>query len=210
MAHRQTARRWLRYLFFAGLMFLLAGCDGPGGEGCGGVDAFAACLNITRIQPIDGNGTETSDVDVIFNPDCNGDGIRDDPEPFTRHDATVTFSNEAFPTADEGLPITVQRFTVSYSLVICPQDAICPPLSGFSETVSLSVPEGATVSGQFALVPISVKDEFIDQGGTASAFPTYSANYTFVGETDFFEDAVTLQSSVSFVMGNFNNCQTTL
>ena len=206
MAHRQTARRWLLCLFFAGLMFLLQACGGPGGEGCGGVDALVACLSITSIQPIDGSGTESKDVDVTFNPDCNGDGILDDPEPFTRHDATVTFANDTFPTAEAGLSVSIRSVTVSYSLIICPQGAICPPLTGFSETVNLSVPEGSTAIGQFAFVPISVKDEFIDQGGTATAFPTYSADYTFVGETDFFEDSITIQRSESFVMGSFNTC----
>lgn len=208
MAHWETACRWLIRLVLGGSICLLASCGGPGGEGCGGVDTRVSCVSITNIEPTDGNGTTTNDVDVTFNQDCNGDGTRDDPEPFTRHDATVTFSNQTFPTAEEpGLSVTIRSVTVSYSLLTCPAGAVCPPLTGFTENVNFSILIDTTNSGTFSLVPISVKNEFTTQGGSTTAFPTYGATYTFTGTTDFFGDTITIQGSTPIVLGGFNNCE---
>ena len=207
MAHWETACRWLIRLVLGGPICLLASCGGPGGEGCGGVDTSVSCVSITNIEPVDGSGTATSDVDVTFNQDCNGDGVLDDPEPFTAHGATVTFSNSTFPTADNGLPVTIRSVTVSYSLLICPPGAVCPPLTGFTQNVSFNIPADATTSDEFPLVPLSVKNEFTAQGGSSAAFPTYGANYTFTGTTDFFNDTITIEGSTSVVLGGFNNCE---
>lgn len=206
MMRWEQSRTWLMRLFLIALLFLLASCPAPGGEGCGGVDAFVSCVKITSIQPTSTAGDDSSDVDVVQTPDCDGDPTTLDAEPFTKHDANITFSNQPFPTADDALPVTIRGFTVTYSLAICPTGAVCPPLTGFSESVALAIPVGGTTGGQFSMVPISVKFEFVNNGGTANAFPTYIANYTFTAETDFFEDSFTIPGSVSFVLGNFNLC----
>lgn len=202
MTHWETARRWLMSLFFGGMAFLLVGCPGgPGSDECGGVDARVSCIRITRIQPADITGTSTRDVDTVQSICPDGTD-----ELFGEHNVSITFVNTKFPTADEGLPATIRSFNVSYDIISCPTGATCPPLTGFSDTLNLFVPDGGTVAETFPFVPISVKDEFLNQGGSANAFPIYSASFTFTAVTDFFEDTFDIQTSTSFVMGNFDLC----
>jgi hypothetical protein len=145
-------------------------------------------------------------VDVFPNPDCDPATAGDQPEPFTAHDARVTFANDAFPTASDSLAVSIQQVSVSYTLSNCPAGAACPPLPGFTQAVSLIVPPGSTATGTFPLVPISIKQAFVDQGGSVTAFPAYSANYTFAAETQFFQDTITLNGSVAIILGAFDLC----
>ncbi len=206
MRRWQKARPWLRGLLWIGILVALAGCPGPGGDECGGAEALASCVTITSIQPTSTAGGDSSDVDVVFTADCDGDPATVDPEPFTRHDATITFSNDTFPTATGSLSVTLRRMTVTYSLVSCPTGAVCPPLTGFTENLSFSIPEDSSTSDTFSFVPIQVKNEFVNEGGSANAFPVYQANYAFTAETNFFEDSFTVAGSASFVLGNFDSC----
>ena len=206
MMRWKRARTWPMSLLLIAVAFVLASCPAPGGEGCGGVDAFVSCVRILSIQPTSTAGGDSSDVDVIQTPDCDGDPTTFDAEPFTKHDAIITFANDPFPTADDALPVTIQSFTVTYSLAHCPTGAVCPPLTGFTETVSLIIDVGGSTSGTFSFVPLSIKFEFVNSGGTTNAFPIYIANYTFTAETNAFEDSFTIPGSASFVLGNFNLC----
>jgi hypothetical protein len=206
MMQRERARRWCLELFLVGVLGILSACGNPGGEGCGGIEDIVSCLSITSIQPT-ANEANTSDVDVVQNLDCNGDGVPNDPEPFTRHDANVTFANDAHPQASSSLDVTIRRVSVSYTLTNCPVGAVCPPLPGFTQEVSLVVPAGSATTGTFPLVPISTKQAFVSQGGSATAFPAYSAHYTFTAQTQFFSDTIEIEGNTGFVLGNFNFCE---
>ena len=208
MMQRERVRRGYLGLFLVAVLGVLSACGNPGGEGCGGIDDIVSCLSITSIQPTATVGGDSSDVDVVFNTDCDPLAAGSQPEPFTAHDARVTFANNAFPTASTTttLAITIQRVSVSYTLNNCPAGAACPPLPGFTQETSLLVPAGGTATGTFPLVPLSTKQAFVDQGGSARAFPAYSANYTFTAETPFFQDTITLNGSVAVTLGAFDLC----
>jgi hypothetical protein len=104
--------------------------------------------------------------------------------------------------------VTLQSVSVSYRLNTCLSGAVCPPLPGFTQSVStLVIPESSTVSGTFPFVPINVKEAYVDQGGDTTRFPSYSADYIFTGQTQFFSETITIQGSASFTLGNFDLCE---
>jgi hypothetical protein len=152
-------------------------------------------------------GGESSNVDVVQDI-CSVDVETGEveAEPFTDHSATVSFSNELSPGASGGLGITITSVRILYVLNDCPAGAVCPPLQEFSQGVALVVPDGGTATGTFPLVPLRVKQAYIDQGGDTDAFPSYNAQYTFTAETQRFSDTITADSSVEFTVGNFNLC----
>ena len=215
MRQPQQSRRWFMGLSVLAVAGLLTACSSPGGEGCGGIDDIVSCISISSIQPITVEGADSSDVDVTFTPDCDGDPTTNDPEPFGRHDARVTFTNSAFPNfidpdEDEAnsLPVTIERVRITYQVSNCPPVAGCPPLPEINQAVALTIPaDSAEVSGIFPLIPISTKQEFLALGGSANAFPSYTANYVFTARTQSFSDTFTVRGATNFVMGSFNACQ---
>lgn len=208
MTRWRTARTWFMGLSLIGILLLAVSCGGPGGEECGGLEDIASCVLITNITPQGSDGEVSNDVDVTFNPDCDGDVTTNDPEPFTQHVADITFSNSRFPTASEEttLSVTIRRMTITYTLNNCPAGAVCPPLSPFSQNVTLSIPAEGTATATFPFVPLDVKEEYVSQGGSLLAFPSYNANYVFTGQTDFFNDTITVRGSEQFFIGSFNLC----
>ena len=205
MRQQEQSRRWFMGLFMLGVVGVLTACASHGGEGCGGVEDLVSCVTITEIQPTATAGGDTSDVDVIQD-DCNpGAGV--DPELFTKTDALITFVNQTHPSAAGSLDVTLERMRVTYNVNNCPPSAFCPPLPAIDEPVSLDIPEDSTVEDTFDLVPISTKQDFVRLGGSADAFPTYTANYAFRARTQFFQDTFTIEGSVSIVLGHFLVCQ---
>jgi hypothetical protein len=200
--------KWLAGLFVGGMLLFLTGCGGPGGEECGGIDDLVSCVSITSIQPTATAGGESSNVDAVRDI-CDVDQETGEPilEPFTDHNATITFSNSSFPGASEtGLSVTLRSVSISYSLNDCPDGAVCPPLSAFTQDVTLTIPAGGSASGTFPFVPLRVKEEFVALGGDVTAYPSYNANYVFIGQTDLFNDTVTIRGSAEFTIGNFDLC----
>jgi hypothetical protein len=214
MRQPQQSRRWFMGLFVLAIAGLLTACS-SGSEGCGGVEDIVSCISVSSIQPIDTAGVNTSDVDVIQDPDCDNNPTTSDLELFTKHDALVTFTNAAFPNfidpddESESLAVTIERVRITYQVNNCPPLAGlagCPPLPELNQAVSLDIPADSTVTGTFPLVPISTKDEFVALGGSADAFPSYTANYVFTARTQAFSDTFTVKGATNFVMGNFNVC----
>jgi len=205
MRQQERSRRWFMGLFMLGMAGLLPACSSPGGDGCGGIEDLVSCVTITSIQPTATAGGDTSDVDVIQD-DCDPD-VAVDPELFTKHDARITFVNQTHPSAAGSLDVTLERAHITYAVNICPPGATCPPLPEIDQPVSLDIPEDSTVDGIFDLIPISTKIAFVDLGGSAEEFPTYTANYAFRARTQFFQDTFTIRGSVNFVLGHFLVCQ---
>jgi hypothetical protein len=196
-------------LVLVGIVGLLVSCGEPGGEGCGGIEDIVSCVSITSITPTNIAGESTSDVDVVRDI-CSVDTTTGEAtlEPFGAHNATITFSNTAFPGSSGSQAVTLQSVSVSYRLNTCLSGAVCPPLPGFTQSVStLVIPESSTVSGTFPFVPINVKEAYVDQGGDTTRFPSYSADYIFTGQTQFFSETITIQGSASFTLGNFDLCE---
>jgi hypothetical protein len=212
MRQPQQSRRWFMSLFVLAMAGLLTACSSPGGEECGGIEDIVSCISVSSIQPTSTAGGNSSDVDVIQVPDCDNDPTTNDPEPFTKHDALVTFTNAAFPNflnPDEAdsLDVTIERVQITYRVNNCPPLAGCPPLTALNQAVSLTIPADSTVTGTFPLVPLSTKDEFLALGGSANAFPSYTASYVFTARTQSFSDTITIRGATNFVMGNFDLCQ---
>jgi hypothetical protein len=190
-----------------GIAGLLTACGSPGGEGCGGVEDQVSCVSITSIQPTGTVGGDSSDIDVVQNANCDGDVTTNDPEPFTANNALITFSNQGHPNASGSFDVTVEHVRITYEVNNCPSTATCPPLTGLSQGVSLEIPEDGTAEGTFPLIPLSTKNEFTDLGGSAFAFPSYTANYVFTARTQFFSDTITIRGSVNVILGAFNLCE---
>jgi hypothetical protein len=213
MKFRQSRRTWVVGLFFSGYALLLVSCGGPGGPECAGIETVTSCVTVRSVQPVDGaTDAETSDVDAVQVTCSDGSA-----EPFAAHRADVTFNNTPFPEfvglideeEQDTLPVTILGFEVTYKLDFCPTGAVCPPLTGFSRAMTLEVPAQGEATLTVDFVPLNVKAEFVSQGGSALAFPGYTAEYTFAGKTNFFEDSFKVTASVPFVIGNFDNCEDT-
>jgi hypothetical protein len=189
-------------------LLIAAGCGEVGGAGqCNGVDVTGLCVTIDSIVP----GTETEDtpdVDAFFNTDCNGDGVSDDPEVFTKHDADVTVSATLMPGVESPPApafVTFQSYTITYQASPTNQ-VTAPALSGHVFGGSeFKVNADQTFTTTLEMVPIQTKNQYVDNGG--SGVPAiYTATYTLVGTTQFNEDIV-LAGTASFNIGSFNTCQ---
>jgi hypothetical protein len=168
--------------------------------------------------PADESGQISSNVDAVPST-CSDDSV----EPFTDHNASITFANRPFPSADTPTPVesdgtlllTILNYSVSYTLNDCPSRATgCPALTGFSVSPgqTFTIPTNSSVTQTFPLVPLRVKEEYVAEGGQLGAsdfgfpFPSYTATYVFTGRTDFFSDDILIEGSTEFTIGNFNNC----
>lgn len=211
----QMARQGLQGLFLVAL--ILVSCAAPGGEstteGCGGFEASVSCLDIVRIVPASLD-VDTSNVDAL--QDICRDSITGEVtgvEPFTDHNAEITFRNAPFPTATGRFDIRLLSFTVSYRLNHCPALAVgCPPLTGFTATSTLLVPSGPAdlveAAATFPFVPLRVKEAYVAAGGElfSTSLPSYTATYVFTAQTTRFNETVTVRGSAEFTIGDFNNC----
>jgi len=202
---------------------ILLGCEADTRDDCGGLGGVVSCVSIDSIVPIAGTGgTETSNVDAVLSSCSN-----DDVEEFTDHNANITFSNHQFPAStgtigdgtqvdiDGSLLLTIVNYTVSYTLNHCPSNATgCPALTGFSVSPgqTFTIPNESSVTREFPMVPLRVKEEYVAKGGQitltefGAPFPSYTATYVFTGRTDFFSDDIRIEGSTEFTIGNFDSC----
>lgn len=208
-------RQGLVALGLLGVVLGLLGCDsGIGGSGqCGGASESDACVRIDKIEAISADQT-SSNVDVIRDictPD-NPTTPTDETvlEPFGDHNAIVTISNAPLPgvgpIADTS--VTLQDFSISYSLNSCPASAIgCPPLDTLravpGQTVTIA--PGSAVAITLPFVPLAKKIEYVRKGGALSGFPSYTAIYIIAG-TDAFNNSVSVRGAAQFTIGNFDFC----
>src|SRR5215510_12685340 len=215
MKCRQMIQQGLKGLFLVVLIF--ASCSSPddngAGGGCGGSEASVNCLNVVRITPTSTVGGDTSNVDALQDLCRDLTGTVTGPEPFGDHNALVTLANTAFPTANaptsHPLDIGVISFSLTYTLNQCPAEANgqCPPLTGFTRGETIVIPAGQTVTVTLPFVPISVKNQYVQAGGTLGpAAPSYTATYTFTAQTISLVETFTVQGSAPFTITDFNNC----
>jgi hypothetical protein len=187
----------------------ILGCDGGGGIGgsgqCGGANRADACVQINRITPVY-LGQVTSNVDVQQDT-CP---VTSALEPYADHNATVSITNAPLPgVGPSGITtVTLQDFSISYTLNSCPTTSVgCPPLSTmrFAPGQTVTIAAGGTVEIVLPFVSLATKSEYVNSGGSLTAFPAYSATYIFSG-TDAFNNAVSVRGSAQFTIGNFNYC----
>lgn len=211
----RAGRIGLFALWILGLALGLLGCEGGlGGSGqCGGASDSDACVRIDKIEPVY-LGQTVSTVDArrsICTPD-NPTTPTDETvlEPFGDHDAIVTISNAPLPGVGPvaAVSITLQDFSITYSLNSCPATAIgCPPLDTLravpGQTVTIAPGSAAEITLPF--VPLAKKFEYVSKGGDLVAFPSYTATYIIAG-TDAFNNSVSVRGSAQFTIGAFDNC----
>lgn len=207
-----------------GLLGLLSGCDDSLGDTCGIQNREVTCLSVGQIVPTSVSGEETDEVDAIRDAcglDLDGDG---NPvvvlEPVGDHTAAITFRNDVSPVgtaededSSEGALLTIDNFTVSYTLNRCTLATPCPILPGFRGTQTVTVGPGEQVTQTFALVPSNVKNAFARQVGDLeqddvppAGWPTYTATYRFQVRAVLGEGSFELVASQTFTIGNFDTC----
>lgn len=209
MVQWQTSLQGLKFFCLISVLWMLASCEtsGGGGDACAGFEDIISCVQIVNIAPQDSAGDNSSDVDA-FSRVCEP-GPPPVFEPFTRHSADITFSNDLLPTADGGFDILLTRYSITYRLVDCPALASgCPPLSSPPEqSINVLIPSGADVTTTVDFVPLAVKDQYADAGGEdGAAVPTYVVHYVFRGRTVPFTAEVTIEGDAEFHITDFDTC----
>ncbi len=195
-------------LILAGLALSSCGDEAGGGGACGGVDNNGVCLFISSIEPFDTNGS-TINVDVPFvSPtDCNGDGVFDDPEPFSDHDAVVTFGSFTIG----NVPTTTTRifivsYTISYAINLGSGPGPVVPSVTIGTGSIIEVPTNGSVQATVTIFNQQQKFDYVNVfGGNQFDEVYYLARYTFNGE-DEFGNTVFTQASTQILLANFNNC----
>jgi len=217
-----TGHLGLVALGLLGITLGLLGCDGGGigGSGqCGGASDADTCVQINTIQPfttIMGTMVSTSNVDA-FQDICTL-ATPAVLEPFTDHSAMVTISNEPLPGVGPGVGptaetnVTLQDFSIRYTLNACPAGATCPALDTLTVAPGLTVtiPPTNSVTITLPFVPLAKKFEYANKGGGhlpngTPTYPSYTATYTITG-TDLFHNSVSVRGSAPFTIGDFDHC----
>ena len=194
-------------LILAGLALSSCGDEAGGGGACGGVDNNGVCLFISSIEPFDTNGSTINvDVPVVSPTDCNGDGVFDDPEPFSDHDAVVTFG--AFTIGN--VPTTTTRifivsYTISYAINLGSGPGPVVPSVTIGTGSIIEVPTNGSVQATVTIFNQAQKAAFAADLAFVGGEPSYFARYTFNGE-DEFGNTVFTQASTQILLADFNNC----
>ncbi|MGE3536595.1 MAG: hypothetical protein AB7N91_04050 [Candidatus Tectimicrobiota bacterium] len=193
------------------LGLVLPGCENQP-EGCGGNQSAAACLSLASIVPGDEPSGATSNVDAVQDICTAEPGSPLEFEAFTDHYADLTLRNVLAPGIAQGLAVTLQSFTLTYSLSRCsPLALTCPQLSGFSAPVgqSVTILPNSSATLRLPFVPLAVKNEYVRGGGEVGRLSTsYTATYTLNLRTQFTDDTITLSGSAEFSLTNFDACET--
>jgi hypothetical protein len=206
-------KKWFVVFCIVSAVGILFGCETNPEDNCGGLDDIVSCVSVTSIAPSHLSGAATTNVDAVQDVcaiDASGDPT---PEPFTDHNADITFANEQFPNASNSYSVTIRHFTVSYSLTNCPAAAAgCPALTSIEGERTIVIPKGGQATATFPFVPLAVKEEYVAAGGevTGSAsggpFPTYTATYIFNATTEPFGTEIEIEGRQDFTIGNFDHC----
>ena len=198
-----------------GIVLGLLGCEsGNGGSGqCGGASDSDSCVRIDKIEPTY-MGQMSSNVDAMRDiciPD-NPATLTDETvlEPFADHNVIVTISNAPLPgfgpIADAS--VTLQDFSISYSLNSCPASPIgCPHLDTLRVVPgqTVTIPPRSSVAITLPFVPLAKKLEYLSIGGGLLAYPSYTATYIIAG-TDAFNNPVSVRGSAQFTIGSSAFC----
>ncbi len=187
----------------AGLVSCGSGDESDGGGACGGADETGICLFVAGdivVSDVD----EGPDVDVLRNLDCNADGTLDDPEDFVIARAEPTFgASNIGPVLTSAVQIIITGYTIVYAAIPPVPPVIAPAITAVQFTGNTAtIPVNGTATANVDLFNFAQKAAF---AGVFNGNVTYSATYTFVGETDLGE-SVSVTASTFFDLANFDNC----
>ncbi len=187
---------------------------------CGGVDNNGVCLFVSSIEPFDTPVGPTINVDAFFTTtDCDGDGNpvggTIDPEPFSDHDALVTFGSFTIG----NVPTTTTRifivsYTISYGINLGSTPGPVPPSVTIGTGAIIEVPTNGSAQATVTIFNQQQKADYVV--AYVALFPpppppipnfevSYTATYTFRGE-DEFGNTVFTQASTQILLADFNNC----
>jgi len=200
----------------AGLVSCGSGDESGGGGACDGADETGICLFVASLVPFDVD--EGPDVDVFQNicvvavpPALNT------VEDFVIARAVPTFgASNIGPQLTSATQIIITGYTISYAAIPPPT-----PLAGgafFAPAISAvqftgntaTIPVGGTATASVDLFTFDQKeiyrlDAMLLNAGALPDSITYSARYTFFGETDIGEP-VSVTASTFFDLADFDNC----
>jgi hypothetical protein len=215
MKVRRRLPLWI--IMAIGIASLAVGCGGgdSGQPGSSGSAETGTQLSIA-VTP-----TDTLNVDCFRNLDCNGDGVTDDPEPFTDHLATATITATTYdiptqPGTGSGSTIFLEHYTIEY----VPENPAAPPLRmrEIFNTIVIPAPTNAAtpteMTASVILADLQTKREFreaIAAGNPIIADPSawpvrYTVVYNFYGENQFGSD-VHVRVTTHATFGDFDNCE---
>jgi len=198
-------------LVFTGL-FILSGCGDIGGAGqCAGVEASGACTTLDSIDPVDGSGNLSPNVDAFIIDDCDGDPDTVDPETGLfdhRAEVTISYNLQSGVTAPPAPDFfTVRTYVIDYipNPSNNPTFGLAPPLSSWEFPAdNKRILSNTTVTLQFELFPVITKFEYQNAGGSENPM-FYTVLFTFLGKNEFNDDVV-LQGSTNISVANWDLC----
>ena len=192
----------------AGLVSCGSGDESGGGGACGGADETGICLFVAGIVVSDVD--EGPDIDTTRNLDCDGVATTIDPEDFVIARAEVTFgASNIGPVLTSATQIIITGYTISYA-AIPPPAFFAPAIASVTFTGNTAtIPVGGTATANVDLFTFDQKEIYrlaaIALNGVLPDSITYSARYTFFGETDIGEP-VSVTASTFFDLADFDNC----
>ncbi len=219
----------------AGLASCGSGDEAGGGGSCGGADESGICLQVVLIEPHHLDEEFTTDVDVNFVADCDGDPLTDDPEPFTEHFADVTFSASLVsgnPVAARFVQVTNMTVTFTQNTtdppVTCPLPAPfgpnCNAVAGagpailqLTTPIDVTIPVGTSVTQILPMVNFQRKNDYtpafgddILTGGPFDpggnvAYLSFHVRFVFTGEDEFGND-VDATGATEITFGAYSAC----
>jgi hypothetical protein len=193
----------------AGLVSCGSGDESGGGGACGGADETGICLFVASLVPFDVD--EGPDLDVV--QDICTPAVPPALavfEDFVIARAEPTFgASQIGPLLTSATQIIITGYTISYA-AIPPPAFFAPPITAVQFTGNVTtIPVNGTATANVDLLTFDQKEIYrlaaIALNGVLPDSITYSATYTFFGETDIGEP-VSVTASTFFDLANFNNC----
>ncbi len=188
----------------AGLVSCGSGDESDGGGACGGADETGVCLFVVG-TPVVSDVDEGPDVDVFQNPDCVGTAT----PPLIAEDFVIARTAVTFGASQIGLQppsaslIIVTGYTITYAAIPPALPVMAPPIPPVAFTGNTAtIPVNGTATANVDLFNFAQKAAW---NALTNGNVTYSATYTFLGETDIGE-SVSVTVSTLFDLANFNNC----
>ena len=193
----------------AGLVSCGSGDESGGGGACGGADETGICLFVASLVPFDVD--EGPDVDVFQNICVVAvPPALDTVEDFVIARAVPTFgASNIGPQLTSATQIIITGYTISYA-AIPPPAFFAPAIASVTFTGNTAtIPVGGTATANVDLFTFDQKEIYrlaaIALNGVLPDSITYSARYTFFGETDIGEP-VSVTASTFFDLADFDNC----
>lgn len=177
---------------------------------CGSSDVSDVERDFSVSMTVTDAGETTRDIDVIGNPDCDGDVTTVDPETFTNVSADITIF-----VSDTGLAIRVESYTVDFLPLQSPDwtgTLITPPtLLSYPDAMLdsdwIDTGTSSTISG-ITVMTVDTKTEYEGKclaAGLVNRVSLYTIRVT-LSIVDEEGDRFSLVVNEQVALGNYNNC----